>query len=68
MTTRILKLKYANKSSKDKFIADIKFCGGSVEETTILSSAKAIYFTIKEGDNSFMRRFRETRSAKFLLN
>jgi len=68
MTTRILKFKYANKSSKDKFVADIVFCGGKVNETTILSSAKAIYFTIVEGDNSFMWKFRETRSNKFLLN
>ena len=68
MTTRILKFKYANKSSKDKFVADIVFAGGKVDETTILSSAKLIYFNITEGDNSFMRKFRETRSNKFLLN
>lgn len=67
MTTRILKLKYNNKFSKEKYIADIVFCGGKVEDVTILTSAKAIYLTIKEPFN-FEAKFRETRSSKFLLN
>jgi hypothetical protein len=66
MTTRVLKFKYS-KSNKDKYIADIKFCGSTIENTTISLPAKAIYFTISETD-SFMRKFRETRASKFLLN
>lgn len=69
MKTRILKLKYQNITSKAKYVADIIFCGGSVIDTIISLPAKSIYITVKEPEgNSFMRKFRETKSSKFLLN
>ena len=67
METRVLKLKYANVTSKSKYVEDIKFCGGTITDTVVSLPAKAIYFTITE-PLTFMRKFRETRSAKFLLN
>lgn len=68
MTTRILKFKYTSDKAVDKIIEDIKFCGGTIKEKTKLLSHKLIYFTIEEKDNSFVRKFRETRSGNFLLN
>jgi hypothetical protein len=64
MQTRILKFKYAKDTSK--YVADIKFCGGTVKETTKLNKI-GIYITIEE-PIGFIRKFRETRSAAFLLN
>jgi hypothetical protein len=67
MNTRILKFKYASDKAVGKIIDDIKFCGGIIKEKTKLLSHRLIYITI-EGDNSFVRKFRETRSGNFLLN
>ena len=68
MTTRILKFKHTSDKAVEKIIDDIKFCGGTVKEKTKLLSHGLIYITIEERDNSFVRRFRETRSGNFLLN
>jgi hypothetical protein len=67
MQTRILKFKLTSDAALEKIVADIKFCGGVVKEKTKLLSQRLVYITIEE-DNSFMRKFRETRSGKFLLN
>ena len=64
MNTRILKFKYTNDTSK--YIADIKFCGGIVRDTTKMKSA-GVYITIEEPID-FVRKFRDTRSSAFLLN
>lgn len=67
MQTRVLKFKYTSDANVEKIVADIKFCGGIVREKTKLLSQRLIYITI-EGDNSFVRKFRDTRSSAFLLN
>ena len=64
MEQRVLKFKYCNNTSK--YVADIKFCGGTVKETTKLNKV-GVYITIVE-PQGFMRKFRETRSQAFLLN
>lgn len=68
MTTRILKFKHTSDKAVEKIIDDIKFCGGTVKEKTKLLSQRLIYITIEEKDNSFVRKFKETRSGNFLLN
>lgn len=68
MNTRILKFKYTSDKAVDKITEDIKFCGGTIKEKTKLLSSRLVYITIEEKDNSFVRKFRETRSGNFLLN
>jgi hypothetical protein len=67
MQTRILKFKHTSDAALDKIVADIKFSGGVVKEKTKLLSQRLVYITVEE-DNSFMRKFRETRSGNFILN
>ena len=67
MQTRVLKFKHTSDANVEKIVADIKFCGGVVKEKTKLLSQRLIYITIEE-DNSFMRKFRDTRSGNFILN
>lgn len=67
-TNRILKFKYSSDKAVDKITEDIKFCGGTILNKTKLLSQRLIYITIEEKDNSFVRKFRDTRSGNFLLN
>ena len=66
--TRILKFKYTSDKAVDKIVDDIKFCDGTVKEKTKLLSQRLLYITIEEKDNSFITRFKNTRSGNFLLN
>lgn len=68
MASKVLKFKYTSDKAVTAIVDDIKFCGATIKEKTKVVSQKLIYIAIEENDESFSRRFKNTRSGNFLLN